>query len=84
MRHVVRVTEVEVTLEIDALEHLYVSLLVRMEEPYDVVWYIYHRGILYLVNRMMTHDSNSATFRHQDYIISLQEPHETWCRAVSS
>jgi len=76
-RHVIRITEVKVTAEINTLKHLHISLLVRMEDPYNIVRYVYHRSIFYLIYRVMTDNRNPATFCNQDYVISLQKTYET-------
>ena len=53
VRQVVRVGEVEVGRQVDALEHLQISLLIAVSLPHSVVGDVDHGGVLYFVDRVV-------------------------------
>lgn len=77
VRQVVAVAEVKITRQIDILEHLNVSRLLRMHHAHRLVRNVNHSIILDLVDRMVTDHSHPPPLRYQNYIITLQEADET-------
>ena len=77
VRQVVRVGEVEVGRQVNALEHLQVSLLIAVSLPHSVVRDIDHGGVLYFVNRVVPYQPHLAPLGDEDDIVTLKKTNET-------
>jgi hypothetical protein len=65
--------EVEVAREINALEHLDVTLFIWVADMNVIIWNVDHASVFYLVDGMIPNECHTPPFCHKDYIIPLQE-----------
>lgn len=72
-----RSPEIEITIQINVLEHLQIALLQRMWLSGRWFVHSHHRSVLDCVHQMHTDDCSSSALGHQNQIVSLQKAHES-------